>query len=71
MEDVLSQIKKAGLKPAAAEVAAAVELELTTNPLRFMNELFVGIYGQVSDLEKELSTGAQRVTSTTVCTCHA
>lgn len=31
----------------------------STNPLKFINDVVVGVYGQISDLEKELSQAVQ------------
>jgi hypothetical protein len=53
MDDVLKQIKRAAEK----------EDDSVTNPLKFVNELVVGIYGQIADLEKEFALGVQKMSN--------
>lgn len=51
MDEVLKQIK----------LAAEKEDDFVTNPLKFVNELVVGIYGQIAELEKEFAEGVQKM----------
>jgi hypothetical protein len=49
----------------------AQAVKTSANPLKFINEIVVALYGQISDLERELAQGVQNQNpDSEVCIIH-